>query len=692
MAKGRKVALITLALVAALVLLVAGSVFLFTETGFGRERVRRFAVGLLKERIRGGVSIGAIEGSLLGRFSLVDVRIGDEPGGPFFVAERVSARLATRSLLSQRILVNDLVLESPVIRLIKRPGEEWNASRLLLTTDEAAAADTTPGFGDWIELRDVSMRNGTLVVQQPWEADSELTGAALDSATAVALAGEARARVDRVSWGLRQTMDFNAINAVFPTIIVAHPDSEVIALPKARVSMVAAPFHPPVARIEELTADLRIGEDTVTVSGTTLRMPSSRFTGDITYFISNGELRLALDGERVAFTDLRVLYPPLPDSGGGTMTLDAVIRDSLPSVYRVTDTKLQIGRARIEGALGVELWGDTTTFRDTDIRVASFPTSLIEQLVPGVEVPTRGTLDGRAILHGPLDALQVNVDGTFDPARQAPFHFAARGGVGAGESVTLDALRVRVDALPVAFVGEFVPDLPLGGTITADATVSGSPAARMAGRLSVTHRERGVLSRVHGRGSVDVRGRMPTDVTLRFDPVALALAQRFAPETELRGAITGDARLRGTRDDMNVRLALTLPEGTLESEGTFDLDAQNPGYVASVTLRDVNVQAMAPSLPLTAISGTAAVDGRGKDPATLQAKVTADLRELVVDSTSVQEVTVRAGAREGAMTIDTLGLRTPFATSTCSRWPGSSAGSEPATRRRSSHAPASGSE
>lgn len=666
MSRGRKVALISAVLVAALVLLVVGSVFVLTGTSFGRERVRRFAVGLLKERIRGGVSIGAIEGSLLGRFSLVDVRIGDEAGAPFLVADRVTARLATRSLLSQQILIDTLVLESPVIHLIKRPGEEWNASRLLLSADEAAVADTTPGFGDWIELRNVSVHDGTLVVQQPWEPDPDLSGAALDSATAVALAGEARARVDRVSWGLRQTMDFNAIEGAFPTIIVAHPDSEVIAMPNARVSMVAAPFHPPVARIEELSADLRIGEDTVTVNGTTLRMPSSRMTGAITYFISSGELRMALEGEQLAFADLRVLYPPLPDSGGGTLSLHARIRDSLPSVFQVTDAKLHVGAARIEGTLGLELGEDTTTFRDTDIRIAALPTSLIERMVPGIEVPTRGTLDGRAILQGPLDALRVNVDGRFDPARQAPFHFAARGGVGVGEAVRLDAMRLRVEALPVALIGEFVPDLPLGGTITADATVSGSPSARLAGRLSVTHRESGVQSRVHGRGWVDVRGRMPTDVTLRLDSVPLAMAQRFAPETELRGAIRGDARLRGTRDDMNVRLALTLPEGTVESEGTFDLDAENPGYVATVTLSDVNVQAMVPSLPLTAISGTAAVDGRGKDPATLQAKVSADLRELVVDSTSVQAVTVRAGAREGAITIDTLGLRTPFATASAS--------------------------
>ncbi|MEO7965374.1 MAG: hypothetical protein ABIT38_15810, partial [Gemmatimonadaceae bacterium] len=428
--------------------------------------------------------------------------------------------------------------------------------------------------------------------------------------------------------------------------------------------MVAAPFHPPVARIEELSGDIRVGDDTVTVMNTTLRLPSSRLTGGITYRIATGDLFLALQGPQVAFTDLRVLYPPLPDSGGGSLNLVAAIRDSVPSTYSVTDAKLQVGKTRIDGKLGLILGEDTTTFRDTDIRVVSFPTSLLESLVPSVDVPAaaRGAVDGRAQLQGPLERMVVDVDGRFHPTRQAPFHFVAKGGVSAGEQLSLDRLRVRVDALPVAFVKGFSPDLPLDGVITADATVSGAPSGRVAGRFTLAHRDTsGALSRILGNGSIDMRGRMPTDVTLRFDPVALAVAQRFAPDTKLQGVVTGDAHVRGTRDDMNVHLALNLPEGKLESDGTYNLDAANPGYVASFTLHDVNVQAIAPSLPLTKISGDASVDGQGKDVATLHATVKADFSEVVVDSTSVQQVTVRAQAREGGLTVDSLGVSTSFA-------------------------------
>ncbi|MEO7965207.1 MAG: hypothetical protein ABIT38_14975, partial [Gemmatimonadaceae bacterium] len=271
MSRPLKITLIVVALIATILLLSVGAVAVLTSTDFGRDRTRRIVVGLLREHIRGGVSIGRIDGGLLGRFSLVDVRIGGDSSKsepPFLVAKRVDARLATRSLFSKKILITGLTIESPMIRLLKRPGEQWNGSRLLIKTTNSTAADSVKGFGDWIELRDVRLHNGTMVIQQPWKADRKLSGAARDSAERVALAGETRARVDRASWGLRQTMDFKDIQGSFPTIVVADPDSNVIALPKAHLAMVAAPFHPPVARIEELSGDIRVGDDTVTVMNT----------------------------------------------------------------------------------------------------------------------------------------------------------------------------------------------------------------------------------------------------------------------------------------------------------------------------------------------------------------------------------------------------------------------------------------
>lgn len=666
MSRTLKISLVALGLVVTLLLVAAGAVVVLTSTEFGRERARRIAIGLLREKIRGGVFVGRIDGNLLGHFSMFDVRVGgDSARGepPFLVAKRVSAQLGVRDLFSKKVLITDLEVDSPVIRLIKRPGEEWNASRLLIKND-STPPDSVPGFGSWVELQNVRLADGTMIVQQPWKPDPGLSGASRDSAQRVALAGEMRARVDRPPWGgLRQTMDFNDIQGRFPTIIVADPDSSVIALPGARVSMVAAPFHPPVARIEELSGDVRVGADTVTLRRTTLRMPASHMAGDITYRIATGDLFLQLQGTQVAFNDLRVLYPPLPDSGGGTLNLDAAIRDSLPSTYTVTDARLAVGQTRIDGRLGLTLTDSSTAFRDTDIRVAAFPTSLAEQLVPSMTIPpkARGNVDGRAVLSGPLTQMSVDVDGRFAPTRHTPFHFAARGGVSVGDQLALDRLRARVDALPVAFVKEFAPSISLGGALTADATVSGSPAARLSGRFDLAYRENGALSRVRGEGSVDIRGRMPTDVALHFDPIALATAQQFIPDTKLEGVIRGDATLRGTRDDMHTHLALALPEGRVESDGTFNLDSQNPSYVASVTLQGVNVQAIAPSLPLTRVSGEASVDGHGKDLATLEASAKADLHEVVVDSTSVDQVTLRAVAREGDLSVDSLGVNTSFA-------------------------------
>ena len=62
-----------LVVLSAIVVLAVLAVWMFTNTDFGRERVRRLALSLLGGSTHGVVKIGAVHGNLLSGATFVDV-------------------------------------------------------------------------------------------------------------------------------------------------------------------------------------------------------------------------------------------------------------------------------------------------------------------------------------------------------------------------------------------------------------------------------------------------------------------------------------------------------------------------------------------------------------------------------------------------------------------------------------------
>ncbi|HSA55590.1 MAG TPA: hypothetical protein VLE53_07785, partial [Gemmatimonadaceae bacterium] len=348
----RRVVRVLLGVIAVALLVAFAALVVFTGSPLGRERVRQIGLDAVRSVLKGEIDVERLEGNLLDRFSLVNVSIADEQGRPFLAAERMNVRLAIAPLFSKRIVITQLELFGPVITMARRADGTWNFSHIFPTAD-TARADTTLGFGSWVELREVRVENGTLVVHQPFPTDESMSRAARDSAIAAALAGETRVRVERTPSGLRQTMDFREINARIPRLVVAHPDSEAIALRVARLSMRATPFRAPDLAVHDLRGDVRIGEDTIALRDVALRLPDSRLAGTITYHVSAGDVDVDVEGDTIAFADLRALYPPLPERGGGRLHLRAAVRSTGTNEVNVTNLRLGVDDARIEGRLGV---------------------------------------------------------------------------------------------------------------------------------------------------------------------------------------------------------------------------------------------------------------------------------------------------------------------------------------------------
>jgi len=648
---------------AALLLVVLVAVVVLNGTYYGRERVRRIALDALRDMVHGEVMVGRIDGNLLDRFDLVDVSITDEEGRPFLVADRIRARIAFSPLFSKRIVVRSLDLERPVMTLSKAPGGVWNYQRIFASAD-TISEKVRLGFGSWIDLHGVTIRNGTLFVHQPYPTDEEVRQTVGDSAVASTLARETRLRVERVGSSLRQTMEFRDINARIPRLVAAHPDSSAVAFRVRQLSMLATPLKAPDVVVRDFEGHVRIAEDTVTLRDMDLRLPATRIEGGLTYHVSAGDLELDVKSDTLSFADIRMLYPALPERGGGRLEMTATIRDTATSVYDIRNARLSVGNSRVAGRFGMAVNPDMLELRETDLRFTRFTTELLESLVPGLRVRIPGAYTGTAKLSGPSGAMRADINGTYDPSRHAPFSVVARGIIGTGETTTAQNLRLVVRSLPVSLAREFVTDMPVGGTANIDALISGSSASQFTGRATVTHREAGATSTIVAEGSVASRDSLRMRLDVRLTPLSLEVVQRFAPKTDLRGDVRGTGELRGTLRDLQAVLALQLPRGTMDVDGRFDLASERLGYQATARLREVDLRSIAPSLPVTALNGVTTIAGRGVDAKTADARLTMHLVDAMVDSTHVNEAVIVAAAREAKLTVDTLRLRTPFGTAT----------------------------
>src|SRR5690349_20902558 len=147
----RRALKIVAGLVGGVVVLAAGAVLVLTNTDWGRERVRRQALGLLQKQVHGRVRIGAIRGNLLTGATLENFVITDSAGAPFVAVERLKARYSLRGIAGKRLNFADVELLRPVIVLDRSPEGEWNWKRIFAREPKAKnPADTLPGFGDWI--------------------------------------------------------------------------------------------------------------------------------------------------------------------------------------------------------------------------------------------------------------------------------------------------------------------------------------------------------------------------------------------------------------------------------------------------------------------------------------------------------------------------------------------------------------
>jgi translocation and assembly module TamB len=660
-----------LAVIAIVALVVLIAVYAITRTEWGHEQVRQRIQRALQDNTHGILRIGRISGNLLEGFTLHDLTITDSTGAPFVDVDSLTTNYVLNALRRKHIEFDNLTLYHPVVVLDRQPGGKWNYDRIYPRDTMTREGPRPTGWGTWVRFTELIIRDGDLTVKSPWEVDNTLKGAAAAAALKKALSDDGRLRIVKVPGGYQKISSFHRILAYLPLLRLEDPAYKTRFADVAVLSMIAEPFKPPLVEVKTLHGKFEFTSDSVWWANARAALPNSRIAGAGLYHIDPNNLHLRLRAAPVATADLRWIDPGIPEDGSGSLDfgLDWIGKESR---YLARRADVRLERARLRGDLGL-IMNDTFALHDTNLRVANLDTRLVQRIFPSFKPPRHGIVNGHAELAGGQHALDVNGDITFDERRSGRSRVVALGRVGFGPG-TFNAtnLRLTLRPLQVDLAKEFAPTLPIAGTLTGTATLNGSTTSRMVARGDITHVDRGALSRVTGTGAFRT-GRGITfantwmDVDARLHPLSLVTVGRFAPTIGLRGSATGPIRLTGMMRGLTVRTDLAFPDGgTAAITGRLDLASVQKGYDVSLRTHLFNANTIIAKAPRTSVTATATAVGRGFDPATMNARIVADVQASSYDTLAVDSAKVRVSMENGLARIDTLALGVPegFASAT----------------------------
>ena len=649
----RRASRVILAAIVLPLVLLALAVVVLATTPWGNERVRRFAVARANDRLTGRLEIGRLRGNLFSGATLTGIAVHDSAGAPVFTARRAQVRYALWATLRGRPVIRSLVLDTAVVVADKRPGQKWNFQALMRPSE--TRKDTTKRTRTPPSISNVTIHHGRLVYRRPWQPDSTLPADRRDAAIAAALGTSARSRTERVPGGFQRVLQYHDIDAVLPSVALAH-DGQPTAVRIASLSMIGEPYRPPVLQVRSLTGTIYASKDSLWFTDARLVLPASQLSGHGRLGFNKSGVALSLTGAPVALADLRWFNPKLPTTGGGRFRF-SMRSHADTAEYVLAGADVRYRDASIVGdasLVRIAPRGQKSTMlvRSADVTVARLSTAVLEELVPSLDVPRTGVLDGHLALSGPPNALQVNADLRFDDARAGMSHLVARGGVGITGGIRARDLDVQLRPLRLATLGDRVP---FGGTLTGTALVNGAQREGWSVRGDLTHLLGTERSRVTGAGRYQAAGkRFVADAALQ--PLSLVTVGRLAPEAQLRGSVTGRVHAEGTTRNLRVSGAVRSAHGGggFTGGGTVALAGSRTRYDVSVALDALDASAFSRRAPHTRLTGTIAAAGSGTSPATANAVVTADLVRSRYDTFGVDRLVARLAASNGLLHADTL--------------------------------------
>ena len=146
---------------AVIVLLLAGLVIL-AKIMITPERVKKTVLPIAEKKLHRPVQLGDIQVSIFSGIVLKQLTILEkEPGETFVKADQVRLRYQFWPLLSGRVVVDEVRLDRPIIRVVRMPDGSFNYSDIVAKKE--GPAEPKPEAGELnLLISKVGLTNGTI--------------------------------------------------------------------------------------------------------------------------------------------------------------------------------------------------------------------------------------------------------------------------------------------------------------------------------------------------------------------------------------------------------------------------------------------------------------------------------------------------------------------------------------------------
>ncbi|MFP5355211.1 MAG: hypothetical protein ACLGIK_08680, partial [Gemmatimonadota bacterium] len=678
MSRRRTVVLASAATLFALGGLLAAGVAFITQTRWGREQIRTQAMAFINARFQGKMYIGRLEGSLFSTLVVDSFAIREKNDSLFISTGPISLRFDPRDLLDRRIVASDLTIERPVVQILEDSTRTWNFRKVFPPGPKGPPRPATArNFGDYIFINSARVKDGTFLLTMPWRPDDSLRGAKRDSAIAYAL-GRRDKRIRQV--GSHYQTERSWTNFTLELGPSRVDDKSALGRQFDVRRLDADEFDPPF-EFREARGKVRNKGDSLWADITHFRLPGSRGTAQgKVWWGSDLPTRydLTFVSDSLALADVAWVYPTLPRTGGGRMTLHIGNGKDLRVLeYALRDMDVRTMNSRLRGNMTFGTGAPVLVVKDIDLRADPIDWILIEQFTgEQLPYPWKGTIAATVKASGgPVNRFTVDRGEFF--FRDANVPGATARGTVRGELdilfpafATFRGFDVALDHFDLRTMQFLNPSFPkLSGLVSGTARLDSVWTDLRFRDADITHRfEDGEPSRFTGNGRVTIGEQFLTyDLALDAEPLSLTTIARAYPEAELiyRGSYSGPMRVQGQADDLAIVTELTGAPGTLAYDGRVDADSVGGyGYHGTLRFADLDMRLLldTASVPPTRLNGTADLDVVGDSLANWEGPV-----DVMLDRSLVDSVRIYPGARArmrfggGQVRIDTLHVETALA-------------------------------
>jgi translocation and assembly module TamB len=668
MTRRRFIAIVSLGVLVMLGTIVLGTGLFVTRSDYGREWMRSAVEGQLARTVKGRVHLGRVTGNFLTGLTIDSVELRDDQDSLFAATGPIRVVYDPRDLVDRRIHLRRVDVEHPHVVLRQNGDYSWNFKRMFRRSGPDKPRGPERGFGDFVVIDSVHLRNAQVRLTMPWAPSDTLRGAKRDSAVRANLARKDH-EIRRVRGGFAQSYRWTNAYAAVSHMRIADRDSVGRLF---LVDTLHAVESTPDFKWRNVKAVVRQLGDSVWIDAPHWDLPAStgRAAGKITWG-SDLPVRYAIRvwGDSVTLDDVAWVYPTLPRTGGGKMVLDIRNERDLKRLdYAITDMDVRTTKSRLLGDMTFEVGGPVLAVHDVDLRADPVDFDLLRAL-NGKPFPAdwQGTLTGTVKARGgPLtrffvDAADITFSDKHVPGAESKFRGRGELDILFPAFTTFRRFTAQTERLDLRTLVAIYPAFPrVTGIVSGSAVLDSSWLDVRVSNANLTHTDGPAEpTRMTGGGRITYGEQfMAYDLALQAQPLSFTTLGRSYPLLPLRGTFAGPLTVKGTAPALEVTADLTGAAGRLTYAGAADADSIGGfGARGNGTFENLDAAALVGrTTPPSRLSGTYEVDLTGDSLSNLAGSLAMQLDRSEVDGVSYAGGVARTRFESGIMRVDTLRL------------------------------------